>query len=129
MVDPAAPRHIVRDVRDLEGDHHRWTAGHPELRFRLASAKGLRLVIDFGILPDIMREMGPMTVAIRVNGRELDRTRYTEPGDKHFEKPVPAEWLRTDADTLVSMEIDPVWKSPHGLGDHGVGLMNMGFLE
>lgn len=129
VADPSAPRYIVRDVRELEGDHHRWTGRRPELRFRLPVVKGLKLSTDFGIHPDMMKETGPVTVVFLVNGRELDKVRYEAAGDKHYEKAVPEEWLRTDSDTLVALDVDPVWKSPHGLGDHGVGLMTMGFVE
>ena len=129
VTDPAAPIHIVRDVREVEGNHHRWTGRRPELRFRLRIVKGLKLSIDFGIHPDMMKEIGPVTVVFLINGQELDKVRFDAPGDKHYEKPVPRQWLRTDSDTLVAMNIDPVWRSPHGLGDHGVGLMAMGFVE
>ena len=47
-----------------------------------------------------------------MNGRPLDKVRYTRPGVKHFEKPVPSDWLSADAETTVAMSVDKLYIAP-----------------
>jgi hypothetical protein len=44
-----------------------------------------------------------------VNDHLLDRVRYMTSGNKHFEKPVPAEWTPDYAEATVAAEIDKLW--------------------
>jgi hypothetical protein len=55
--------------------------------------------------------------------------RYEGGGQKRFEKPVPAAWLRTDADILVAAEIDKVWIAPADGARLGFILSRAGFIE
>lgn len=130
MNGPVADAHIVRDIAlGLEAGAWRWTGQRPELRFRLSSVEGLRFTMDFA-LPDVtFAQRGPVAISFFINGHLLDKVRYEGGGQKHFEKPVPAAWLRTDADTLVAAEIDKVWIAPADGARLGFILSRAGFIE
>jgi hypothetical protein len=46
---------------------------------------------QFGTTPS--RALARLKFRFFVNGKLLDKVRYTTPGGKHFEKPVPSGWL------------------------------------
>jgi len=54
---------------------------------------------------------------------------YTTPGVKHFEKPVPPDWLSVDADSTLSMFVDKVYIAPKDGVKFGVILVRMGLKE
>ena len=130
MNETKAPSFIVRDITlgQAEGVGWRWTHQRPELKFTLKQITDQRLIMDFGVVPATFKQTGPVTITFLVNGHQLDRIRYAEPGDKHFEKPVPAEWLKANDPATVIAEIDPVYTStPDGV-KLGVTLSAVGFL-
>ena len=61
-------------------------------------------------------------------GNLLDSVRCTE-GDKHFQKPVPAEWLRAGEENIVSLEIDRTWTPSQGAEPLGFILVRAGFVQ
>jgi hypothetical protein len=127
---PDASDYILSDIgRDTEGVGWRWTREHPRLRLRLPRTKGWRLRVDFGFPPANFKDTGPVTVSYVVNGNLLDRVRYTEPGDRRFEKPVPAAWLHVDEDNTVGADIEPPWIAPSDKARLGFVLHGMGFVE
>ena len=75
-----------------------------------------------------MAVTGPVTISYIVNGRLLDKVRYDTPGAKHFEKPVDSSWLKANADTVVTMELDKAWTPEPGV-KLGVTLTRAGFLD
>jgi hypothetical protein len=64
-----------------------------------------------------------------VNGRLLDKVRYTTPGYKHFEKLIPSEWLTTDVESTVSVSIDKLYVAPQDGAKFGFILSRIGFLQ
>jgi hypothetical protein len=130
MGDVYADSYIVRDIQDSpQGTGWRWTYARPELRFIVDRAEGWKFAADFSFPGPNFRDTGPVTVSLFINGHLLDRVRYTTPGDKHFEKPVPAAWLRPGDYTSVVAEIDPPWIAPSDNAKLGVVLHRAGFIE
>ncbi len=130
MGDSNAEAYLVRDInRDAEGSGYRWTQKRPELRFALARTHNVKFVMDFAI-PDVtMAQTGPVTIAYYINERLLDTVRYDRPGTQHFEKLVPASWLRTDAPTIVAAEIDKLYVAPRDGAKLGFVISSAGFVE
>jgi hypothetical protein len=130
MTDDNAGLYFVRDIQDsLEGSGWRWAHDRPELRFMLDKTAGLSYSMDFSFPENNFKQTGPVTVTFFVNGRQLDRVRYTTPGDKHFQKAVPAGWLRTGEYTLCRAEVDPPWVAPSDKAWLGFVLLRAGFVE
>lgn len=130
MNDPNAAAYIVRDIQDnVEGTGWRWTHQYPELRFLLDRTKGLRFAMDFAFPELNFKQTGPVTVSFFINGKLLDRIRYTTAGDKHFEKAVPPAWLRTGEYTTFRAEVDPPWIAPTDKARLGFVLHRAGFVE
>lgn len=130
MGDPAALAFIVNDIRNQsEGAGWRWTHQRPELRYQLDRTDGWKLSMDFSFPAPNFRQTGPVTVSFFVNGNLLDKVRYAEAGDKHFEKSVPAAWLRTGEYTMVRAEVDPPWVAPVDKVKLGMVLYRGGFVR
>ena len=127
---PDAEEHIVRDVSDnAEGGGWRWTGKRPELRFHLDSTEHMNFKADFSIAEVTMKETGPVTISVFINGALLDTIRCGEPGERHFEKPVPPNFLRARAVNVVAMEIDKVWVAKDDGAVLGFILTRAGFTQ
>ena len=112
MSDPMADAYIVRDVsRTTEGGQWRWAYQHPELRFFLDRVENRKFALDFSLPEITFKETGPITLTFRINGHPLDRVRFDRTGDHHYEKPVPASFLKPRADNFVAIETDKQWVS------------------
>jgi len=130
MSDQDADAHILRDVSPAaEANAWRWTFQRPELQFWLESTAPQKLAVDFAIAAETFKVTGPVTVSFYVNGKLLGREHCPKPGEYHFEKAVPAGWLRTDDFTVVAAEADKLWVSPTDGARLGFILRRMGFAN
>jgi len=130
MNDEDADEYIVRDIQPyVEGTGWRWTREFPELRFVLNRTKGLKFTMDFAFPEFNFNQTGPVTLSFFVNGQLLDKVRYTTPGDRRYEKPVPAAWLKPGPFTVVRIVVDPPWVSPRDGVRLGFVLHRAGFVE
>ncbi len=130
MNNPGAAAYIVKDISPtVENGAWRWAYKRPELRFALARVKDVRLVVDLAVPTETFNATGPVTISFSVNGRLLEAVRYDQPGNKRFEKPVPAGWLRQDAMTVVTLEIDKLYKPPAWGAELGFTLSRVGFVH
>ena len=79
---------------------------------------------DGGWVPQVVNAeevlaVGPISVlrlsrdgaraAMVVNGQLLDRVKYEQPGEQHFEKLAPESWLHARWLNFVPMEPDKMW--------------------
>ena len=129
MSDPDASLHIVKDIYGPTDPSWRWTSQNPTVQLLVPSTENLKLSADFAIWDDGFKTTGPLEIAFLVNGRPLDKVRYTSPGLKHFEKPVASDWLSADADTTVAMSIDKLYVAPKDGVRFGVILQRIGFKK
>ena len=131
MADADAERHFVQDIDPaLQGNTWRWTGKRPTIRLHPNSNQKLVYSMDFAIAESTFQKTGPVTLSLFVNDHVLDRVRYTSPGRRRIEKPVPAEWLRANEDTTLAVEIDKVW-TPAQTGGAPLGfiLVALGFEQ
>jgi hypothetical protein len=130
MGDLNATAYIVKDVADgAEAGSWRWARKRPELRFFLDTIENLSFKADFSIAGTLLSETGPVTISIFINGNLLDTLKYAEAGEKHFEKPVPAKFLRAKSMNFAAMEIDKVWVSKTDGAVLGFILTRVGFTQ
>lgn len=129
MRDPDASLRIVKDIHAPSDPSWRWTSQNPTVQLLVLSTENLRFIADFAIWDDGFKTTGPLEIQYLVNGRLLDKVRYTTPGEKHFEKPVPADWLAVDTDTTVAMFVDKLFISPRDGEKFGVILTRIGFKQ
>lgn len=130
MNDPDAASHIVKDIDGgVQGGSWRWAFQRPTIQVILRSTENQKFVIDFAIAQVTFKDTGPVTLSYSVNGHLLDKVRYTTSGEKHFEKPVPSQWLKQDMTTLVSAEIDKLWTAPQDGAKMGFILIRMGLTQ
>ena len=129
MTDPNADAYLVKDVAASGPGTWRWAFAHPVLRFDLPEAAKMNFTLDFAIPERTMRDTGPVTLTIRINGRLLDRPLFDKPGELHYAHLVPAEMLRPNAINEVAIDPDPVWVSKADGGKLGFILSRAGFTE
>jgi hypothetical protein len=129
MGDPDASLHVVKDIYGASNPSWRWTSQNPTVKLLVLSTENLKFNADFAIWDDGFKTTGPLEIAYLVNGRMLDTVRYTTPGVKHFEKPVPPDWLSVDADTTVGMSVDKLYVAPNDGVKFGVILTRLGFRQ
>ena len=121
-----ADSYIVRDIGDRDGAW-RWTHKRPELRFFLESVDKLTFKAEFAIAEATIKDTGPVTISVLINGNLLDKVHCAKSGERYFEKPVPAKFLRPNAMNLVALEIDKVWIAPGDGAQLGFILSRAGF--
>jgi hypothetical protein len=63
-----------------------------------------------------------------VNEHQLDKVQYKASGDKHFQKPIPADWLTTDVESTISISIDKLFVGEDGK-KFGFILSSAGFVQ
>jgi hypothetical protein len=128
--EPSADAYIVGDITGyMESSSWRWTRKRPELRFFIDSTEHLKFKADFSIADATLKDTGPVTISIFINGHLLGKVRYTEAGRKQFEEPVPAAFLNPKAVNFAALEIDKVWVSKTDGAVLGFILSSAGFSE
>lgn len=112
MADANAEAYIVKDVASgVEAGAWRWARKRPELRFFLDKTDHLNFKADFSVAGVTLKETGPVTISLFINGNLLDSVKCAEAGALHFDKPVPEKFLRANSVNFAAMEIDKVWVS------------------
>jgi hypothetical protein len=127
MSDPDASQHIVKDIYPPNNPAWRWTGQNPTVQLPVLSNENMKVNAEFLIWEVSFPQTGPLEITFLVNGRQLDKVRYTAPGLKHFEKPVPAEWLAVNTNATLAMYIDKLYVTPRDGLKFGVILTHMGF--
>lgn len=117
---------IVKDIYGGTGISWRWTKQEPTLRIPLLSTENLKFSCDFALWQDSFRITGPVEISFLVNGKLLDKVRYDTPGDKHFEKPVPDNWLTAANEATVALLVDKLYIAPKDGAKFGVILTRVG---
>lgn len=128
LATPAADAHIVSDIGGATGSW-RWTGQRPAVKVTLKDTQNVKYFIDFAVADATFAQTGPVTVTFKVNDHVLESVPYAQPGNQHFEKLVPAEWLKADDDTIVSAEVDKVFVSPEDGAQLGLVLMKLGLTQ
>jgi len=129
MSSPDADLHIVKDVEPgSTGDYWRWTGQQPTVRVLAVTTDKLKLSCDFALWDTAFKQTGPVELSFFINDHLLDKVRYTSPGTKHFEKPVPPGWLNTDVETTVTASIDKPYTAPQDGKKFGFILVRIGFV-
>ncbi len=126
MDDPGVTHRFVRDISPELSGTWRWAFQKPAVKIRIRTDHPLKYVIDFHFPDFTLKDTGPVTISFTVNEHELDRVRYSTPGDHHFEKPVPPEWIRVNQEAIVGAEIDKMWTAKLDGARFGFILMRIG---
>lgn len=117
---------IAKDIYGGTGIPWRWTKKEPTVRVPLLSTENLKFSTDFAIWNDGFKVTGPIEISFLVNGKLLDKVRYTTPGDKHFEKPVHSDWLAGKSEASVALSVDKLYTAPRDGAQFGVILTRVG---
>jgi hypothetical protein len=130
MSAPDVADYIVEDVlTGSNSDTWLWAMQRPVLRFRLPTTRAMKLLVDLTVPEITFQQTGPVTIRFFVNDHLLGTERYDSPGARTFEKPVPPEWISTEAPVMVRMEIDKMWVAPTDGVRRGFILSRAGFVQ
>ena len=129
MEDPIVKEYIVADVVPAPPTAvWRWTLRNPTFRFRMKQIENLRFHADFTVQPTALKSTGPVTITWVINDHLLAKETHSTEGFKKIEKAVPAEWLKSDVENIVSAEIDKLYTTPEG-EKFGFIISNLGFID
>ena len=128
LSDPDAASHFVKDFEPGNGAW-RWTGQNPTLKILAFTTDKVKFRVDFTLWPVAFQQTGPVELSFFVNQRLVDKVRYTTPGYKHFEKPVPPDWLTTDVESTVAVSIDKMYVAPEDGKKFGFILTSIGFVQ
>ena len=109
MADRDAAQHIVKDIHDAFDSPWRWTDQQPTVRIMVLDTGNIKLSADFTLWDVAFKQTGPVELSFAVNDKLLDKVRFTSSGYKHFEKPVPSDWLAADQEATVAVTIDKLY--------------------
>jgi len=133
MVDMSSPDADLHFVKDIEpgsaGDVWRWTGPEPTVKVLAVTTDKLKLSCDFALWDTAFHLTGPVEISFLLNDHLLEKVRYTSPGNKHFEKPIPPAWLKTDVESTVSASIDKPYIAPQDGKKFGFILVRIGFVR
>jgi len=126
----SADSSIVQDIaKGGQPGPWRWTGKRPTIRLTLLSTKALKFHAEFAIPDATFKDTGPVTLSFFINGRLLDEQRYEAPGQKTFDKPVPAEWLQAPGTNTLAIETDKIWISKDDGAKLGFILSRIGLVR
>jgi hypothetical protein len=128
MADPDANDYIVRDIGLMPGTW-RWAFLHPELRFRIVHAEGLRFTAEINIPEVTFKVTGPVRVSYAIDGRRLGAIRCARPGTYTIDQAVPPAWLTPGSYIHTAFEADRHWVSPDDGARLSFLLLRAGFTE
>ena len=109
MSDLETDAYIVQDIPKGSPDPWRWTGKRPTVHLFVANPDGRKLVVDYSIAEATLKDTGPVKLTFFVNDQPLATVTEDKQGVKRFERPVPAEMLKAQADNTLAIEIDKVW--------------------
>jgi len=128
MDDGDAESHFVKDIRGLNGNW-RWTGKRPTIRVPVRSADNLHLVMDYAIADATFKTTGPVKIVIYVNDKVAAARTHSEPGQQHFDFPLPPGTVEANKDAVIAVEIDKVWVSPTDATELGFILSRIGLTQ
>lgn len=111
MGDPEAEDHILSGLSGPIGAW-RWTYDRAELRFWLPKVRHWIATVDFAVAEATLKDTGPVTVKVFVNGRAAGAKVCKHAGSYRLETPVPPEWLRGPEPDELAIESRPMWVAP-----------------
>jgi len=129
MSDPDANDHILADMFPGDvGSEWRFTGLHPKFRLDVRHTAPLYFYLRFSVTDEMVRDRGPVTIAIAIDGKPFQAPRFTTNGEREYRWPVPDGLVPAAGVIAVSLDISPPWRAPDG-NLYGVFLNTVGFEE
>jgi len=128
MIVPSADKRIVKDIGGTPSQF-RWTAAEPTVKVKLPDAGPWVAQMEFALAEATLKETGPVTVEISLNGRVVGQGRYEKPGEQTLTVPVPGDILPNGGEAVLTARVNSVWVAPSDGAKLGVLLKALGFLR
>lgn len=122
-----AERHFISGIYQLEENAWRWAGGKAVLRFHLDKTENLKYVMKFAVPREVLARSKSVRLRVLINGREFEKLQYQQQGIYDMDKPVPAAFLRPQADNIVTIEVDKPVLDDSRVPELGSILVHAGF--
>ena len=130
MSDPAADAHIVSGVAKGDGaGWRRWTSDKFTLVFKPLPSGPWRARLRFEVYQQFIKELGPFTIRLAVNGRSLSTQTYSESDDVELTADLPPGLLQPGEDVRIDVSSDKVWIAPYDHARLSLRLIAAGFTR
>lgn len=122
-----AEEHFVSGVYGLEAGAWRWTGRQAVLRLQLKETTGLKYAMRFAVPKEVLAHHSPWRLRVSLNGRLWEQLEYEKDGIYDFEKAVPPDLLKPQAENLVALEVEAPLPARPGGRELGFILVQAGF--
>jgi hypothetical protein len=85
--------------------------------------------VEYSVAEATFKDTGPVHFKFFVNEKLLGEAHHDKPGAYTFEKPVPAQMLRANAENDLAVEVDKPWIAPGDGAKLGFILTSIGFAR
>ena len=126
MNDPDAVYSILDGVLGPgSGDESKWTTDHARFEFRVHSLANTDLYMRYSVHSGTLKDTGPLTITISVNGRPFDSFVKSKPGDYEYRH--PAGGITGDV-IQIDVTVNPPYIAPADKQKLGILLSTIGFV-
>ena len=106
MIEPETDAYIVQDIPRNEKGPWRWARKRPTVRIYLTSTADLKLFVEYSVAEATFVQTGPVAFQFFANDQLVGQAKHDKPGTYTFEKPVPAQMLKPNAENDFAVEVD-----------------------
>jgi hypothetical protein len=129
MVEPETDAYIVQDLPRGVSGPWRWAGPRPIVRIYLTSVADSKILVEYSVAEATFKVTGPVNFKFFVNEKLLGEAHHDKPGAYVFEKAVPAQMLKANAENDLAVEVDKPWTSPEDGAKLGFILTSIGFAR
>ncbi len=109
------------------GDAFRWTREHPQVRLLRPAGPDCTFYMKFRLAERTMEDTGPVTIQVKMNGRQFKSYRYEAAGVYLIEDPCPVSEESIPGPTLIEAGSTPMWTSPDDGAKLGYLIQEIGY--
>jgi len=121
MSDPDVDAHILGDVFPPDDNvEWRYTGLHPRFRLDVRDQSRLVFYLRFFNPGDALRERGPVTVTVNINGQKATSQRFAYEADQEMRYRLIPGILTQPGPVEITLDISPAWHD-YGLMIHSIG--------
>lgn len=129
MVEPETDAYIVQDIPRGVSGPWRWAGVRPIVRIYLTSIADSKLFVEYSVADATFKTTGPVHFKFFVNEKLVGEAHHDQPGAYTFEKLIPPQMLKANAENDLAVEVDKPWTSPEDGAKLGFILTSIGFAR
>ena len=129
MIEPETDAYIVQDIPRNEKGPWRWAGKRPTVRIYLTSTADLKLFVEYSVAEVTFKQTGPVAFQFFANDQLVGQAKHDKPGSYTFEKLVPQQMLKANAENDFAVEVDKAFVAEGDGAKLGFILTTIGFAR